>query len=98
MTSKPITRVTTVTGLMQHTNLADYETAGIILNRLAAISEDENPVQIMQRLNPARAGRCPCCGFRLAWTGKVLPVDAWDDLISEIDQWADDNDSTEPNE
>jgi hypothetical protein len=64
---KPPTREALHKGLVEYAGIPDPATARTVVDRLAAISKDEAAAQILQRLNTAKPGRCPCCGFRADW-------------------------------
>jgi len=63
----PIRRDQTISGIVQHTQIGSYAAAETILDRLAGLSAAETTVALLQRLNTAKPGRCPCCGYRATW-------------------------------
>ena len=62
-----IRKDTVVRGLLEHANIRDYRSAETILDRLIAVTQTDNFLRILQRLNSSRHNRCPCCGFKTAW-------------------------------
>lgn len=72
----------TVAGIVAHTHIGSYAVAETVLERLAQVSATETTVAILQRLNNAKPGRCPCCGFKAQWGEERLKPN-WERL-SEI--------------
>jgi hypothetical protein len=73
---KPPPRETTHRGLMEYGRVPDQANARIIVDRIASIIDaGESMAQIMQRLNVAKPGRCPCCGFRADWHPRLTIPD-----------------------
>lgn len=79
---EPIRKDTVVRGLLEHTALQDYRVAELVLDRLTVVAATDTTIQVIQRLNPSKHGRCPCCGIRSTWT-HTTDTDDYAALMSE---------------